>query len=53
MEWKKEFTTATIKIDMTNNNTVNGDSDLDGIVTKLSDKLYEELSIVADGVYAY
>jgi tape measure domain-containing protein len=52
MEWKKEFTTATITVDMTNNNTVNGDSDLDGIVTKLSDKLYEELSMLADGVYA-
>lgn len=53
MEWKKEFTTAEIKVEMTNNNTVNGESDLDGIVTKLSDKLYEELNIVADGVYAY
>lgn len=53
MEWKKEYTTANIKIDMTNNNNVNGESDLDGIVTKLSDKLREELSIVADGVYAY
>lgn len=53
MEWKKEYTTANIKIDMTNNNNINGESDLDGIVTKLSDKLYEELNIIADGVYAY
>lgn len=52
MEWKKEFTTATIKVDMTNNNTVNGDSDLDGIVTKLADKLHEELDSVANGVYS-
>ena len=52
MEWKKEFTTAEIKIDMTNNNTVNGDSDLDGIVTRLADKLYEEMNVVANGVYA-
>lgn len=52
MEWKKEFTTATIQVDMSNYNTVNGDSDLDGIVTKLTDKLYEELSSVANGVYA-
>lgn len=52
MEWKKEYTTANIKIDMSNYNTVNGDSDLDGIVTKLADKLYEEMNIVADGVYA-
>jgi tape measure domain-containing protein len=52
MEWKKEFTTATIHVDMTNNNTLNGESDLDGIVTKLADKLYEELDSVANGVYS-
>lgn len=52
MEWKKEYTTANITVDMTNNNNINSDSDLDGIVTKLSDKLYEELNIVANGVYA-
>lgn len=52
MEWKKEFTTANIQVDMSNYNTVNGDSDLDGIVTKLTDKLYEELHTVANGVYA-
>jgi hypothetical protein len=52
MEWRKEFTTAEIKVDMSNYNTVNGDSDLDGIVTKLSQKLYEELDMVANGVYA-
>ena len=51
MEWKKEFTTANIKIDMSNYNTVNGESDLDGIVTKLADKLYEEMNVVANGVY--
>lgn len=51
MEWKKEFTTASIHVDMSNYNTVNGESDLDGIVTKLSDKLYEELNAVANGVY--
>ena len=52
MEWKKEFTTATIQVDMSNYNTVNGDSDIDGIVTRLADKLYEELDMVANGVYA-
>jgi tape measure domain-containing protein len=52
MEWKKEFTTATIQVDMSNYNTVSGDSDLDGIVTKLADRLYEELDMVAKGVYA-
>lgn len=53
MEWKKEFTTANITVDMSNYNTINGDGDLDGIVTKLTDKLYEELDYMANGVYAY
>lgn len=52
MEWKKEFTTAEIHVEMNNNNNVNGDSDLDGLVTKLTTKLYEELDAVANGVYA-
>lgn len=50
-EWKKEFTTAEIKVEMNNANTISGESDLDGIVTKLTDKLYEELNSVANGVY--
>lgn len=53
MEWKKEFTTANIMVDMTNNNQINGDGDLDGIVTRLADKLYEEMNVVANGVYVY
>lgn len=53
MEWKKEYTTASIVVDMTNNNQINGESDLDGIVTRLADKLYEEMNVVANGVYAY
>jgi hypothetical protein len=51
MEWKKEFTTASITVDMSNYNTINGESDLDGIVDKLADKLYEEMQVVANGVY--
>lgn len=51
MEWKKEFTTAQITVNMNNNNNINGDQDLDGIVTKLSSMLYEELGAVANGVY--
>ena len=51
MEWKKEYTTANITVDMSNYNTIYGDNDLDGIFTKLSDKLIEELNINADGVY--
>lgn len=52
MEWKKEFTTANITVDMSNYNTINGDGDLDGIVTRLADRLYEEMDAVANGVYA-
>ena len=52
LEWKKEFTTANITVDMKNYNTVEGDGNLDGIVTKLVDKLYEELDSVANGVYS-
>lgn len=51
MEWKKEYTTANITVDMSNYNTINGDGDLDGIVTKLSDKLYEEMDYLANGTY--
>ena len=51
MEWRKEFTTAEIKVDMTNNNTVSGENDLDGIVSYLSDKLREEMTSVAYGVH--
>ena len=54
MEWKKEFTTANIRVDMNNSGaTINNQGDLDGIVTKLSAALYEELDAVANGVYAY
>ena len=50
-EWKREYTTATITVDMSNYNTVNGDDDLDGICTKLADKLYSEMDYLANGVY--
>lgn len=50
-EWKKEYTTAEITVDMTNYNTINEEADLDGIFTKLSEELVEELNIGADGVY--
>lgn len=44
------FTTAEIKVDMTNHNTVNGTQDLDGIVSYLRDAVEKEMSISAEGV---
>lgn len=51
MEWRKEFTTAEIRVDMTNNNTVSSERDLDGIVEYLSDVLRSEMTNVAYGVH--
>lgn len=53
MEVINKFTTAEIKVDMTNHNTVNNTNDLDGIVTYLSDAIREEMDAMANGVHAY
>lgn len=45
------FTTAEIKIDMKNEMAVNGELDLDGVVTKLEEKLYESMVVAAEGVH--
>ena len=45
------FTTAEIKIDMTNNNNINSEQDLDGIINTLSEGLYETMTIAAEGVH--
>lgn len=52
MEWKKEFTTANITVDMTNNNNVNGEYDLHSLAIGLRDMIEEEMFAVANGVYA-
>ncbi len=45
------FTTAEIKIDMTNNNNISKDTDLDGIVDYLEETLQDTMESVAEGVY--
>ena len=45
------FTTAEIKVDMTNYNSVNSDLDIDGIVDTLGSKVEEQMNISAEGVH--
>lgn len=46
------FTTAEIKIDMTNNNSIGSNMDLDGIISHLVDGVNEAMQTAAEGVYA-
>ena len=45
------FTTAEIKVDMTNNNNINSNLDLDGVMSYMEKKVYETLSVAAEGVH--
>lgn len=46
------FTTAEIKIEQTNYNTIRGEMDLDGIVTGLDEAMGEAIEISMEGVHA-
>lgn len=46
------FTTAEIKVEMTNNNNISSDTDLDGIVNHLVNAVNEAMTIAAEGVPA-
>lgn len=50
-ETVNRFTTASVNITMTNNNNINEEQDIDGIVEVLATRLEEELQSVADGVH--
>lgn len=45
------FTTAEIKIDMKNNNSINSEMDLDGIVNMLGNKLQDAMEVAAEGTH--
>ena len=45
------FTTAEINIEQTNHNTINNGMDLDGIVSGMTDMVYEAIDISAEGVH--
>ena len=44
------FTTASINVNMTNNNNISSDTDLDGIMDTLKNGIQQQMNIVAEGV---
>lgn len=50
-ETVNRFTTVPLTINMTNNNEINSDEDIDGIVDKLTTRLEEELLVISEGVH--
>lgn len=52
MEVINRFTTAEVKVEIGGiTNQVNNEMDLDNVVTRITDKMYEGISTVAEGVY--
>ena len=45
------FTTAEIKIEQTNHNTIKNDMDLDGIMSGMTDMMNEAIDISTEGVH--
>lgn len=50
-ETVNRFTTAEIRIEQTNNNNINSDMDIDGVVDKLTDGVNEAMEKAAEGVH--
>lgn len=45
--------TVEVKVDVTNNNTVSSDSDIDGIINKVTEQLGDAILSEVEGAYAY
>ena len=45
------FTTAEIKVEMTNNNTINNEMDIDGVVDHLANGVNEAMEKAAEGTH--
>ncbi len=50
-ETVNRFTTVPLTINMTNNNNIDSETDIDGIVNALTSRLEEELEYISDGVH--
>jgi tape measure domain-containing protein len=50
-ETVNRFTTAEVKVEMTNNNNINSDMDIDGIIDQFAEKLEESITTIAEGVH--
>ena len=51
MEVINRFTTAEVKVEVQNNNTISSSMDLDDVVDGITGKLSEKVQMMAEGVY--
>ena len=46
-----KYTTAEIRVEMVNNNTISSEMDIDGVVNLLEEKVQEQMAVAAEGVH--